>query len=585
MAAADGGGEQTAAATLSSLPSPPQVHSLYSNADIFLRELISNASDALDKVRFLGLTDSKALAGGADLEIRVRVDPASRTLEIRDTGVGMTRADLVSNLGTIARSGTAAFLDTLTKGGDLSLIGQFGVGFYSVYLVADTVQVVSKHNDDATQWVWESKADGAFTVAEDTAGERLGRGTLIRITLREDKPEYADPATLRALVAKYSEFVGHPIYLYESREESKEVDIDAADGAPSPPAAADVDDVADGDVPDADAKPKTKTVTETVWEWARVNDAAPLWLRPPASVSDADHAKFFQAVSKSTDTPLARAHFRAEGDVEFRALVYIPPTPPPGFYDAYYSGEPSLKLYVRRVFVSDDFKELVPKYLGFLRGVIDSDSLPLSVSRETLQASPALKTIRKKVVRKALDAIKKLADAEVEGGSAGKKGGGGFFSRSKKGAGDDASTPTYSQFWAAYGRAVKLGVLEDAANRARLAKLLRFKTTHTGPRAAGTNLTSLAGYVARMKAGQKAIYYLAGESAADLAASPFAERLLEAGLEVVLMDEAVDEYMMQQLTGEKREGGREGGRVGSARATAPRRSTHPTTTPAPLARL
>ena len=456
----------------------------------------------------------------------------------------MTRADLVANLGTIAKSGTSAFLDTLAKGGDLSLIGQFGVGFYSVYLVADRVQVVSKHNGEAKQWVWESAADGAFTVAEDKTGEPLGRGTLIRLHIKEDKPEYLDIAKLRGLVAKYSEFVGHPIYLYASKEESREVPDDAAPTAPKSDdddvVSDAVDDAAPDAAADADAAPKTKTVTETVWAWERLNDVAPIWLRPPTSVPDADHLAFYRAISKSSDAPLARAHFRAEGDVEFRALVYVPGAPPPNFYENYYSAEPSLKLYVRRVFVSDDFKDLVPRYLSFLRGVVDSDTLPLSVSRETLQASPALKTIKKKVVRKALDVIKKLADAEAEEG--GKKKG--FFARKKAKSADADDTPTYAKFWTAYGRALKLGVLEDAPNRARLARLLRFKSSAVD----GGNVTSLEAYVGRMKPGQKSIFYLAGESAADLAASPFAEKLLDAGLEVLYMDDAVDEYMMQQLT-------------------------------------
>ena len=310
-------------------PHPTQVHSLYSNADIFLRELISNASDALDKIRFLSLTDKKALAAGPDLEIRVRVDPDARVLEIRDTGVGMTRADLVSNLGTIAKSGTSAFLDTLAKGGgdSMAMIGQFGVGFYSVYLVADRVQVVSKHNDDPIQWVWESAADGAFTVAEDKEGDKLGRGTAIRIHLREDKPEYADPARLKALVAKYSEFVGHPIYLYSSTEETKEVEEEDKAGG-------DDDVVSDADDDSTTTtRPKTKTVTETKWAWERLNDVAPVWLRAPSDVSDADHTAFYRAIAKTVDTPLARAHFRAEGDVEFKALLYVPGAPPPGFYE------------------------------------------------------------------------------------------------------------------------------------------------------------------------------------------------------------------------------------------------------------
>jgi heat shock protein 90kDa beta len=559
------------------------VHSLYSNRDVFLRELISNSADALDKARFLALTDKKALADNPELEIRIQVDADAGTLEIRDSGVGMTRDDLVNNLGTLARSGTSAFLDALsasTKSGgkdSLSLIGQFGVGFYSAFLVADRVQVISKTAGKASeQWVWESAADGAFTVKKSDEESLLeGRGTLVRLFLKEDAAEYKDQHKLRELVGRYSEFVGHPIFLHESKEESREVPVgdqdeeeesqkekEKRDDAGISDGDDDLDlDKDDDDDDDDDAsskkKPKTKTVKETVWSWSRLNDVKPIWLRSPADVKEDEHLDFFRAVAKTgpEDSPIAQAHFSAEGDVEFRALLYVPATTPYGFYENYYTMEPSVRLYVRRVFVSDSgvVKDIVPRYLGFLRGVVDSDSLPLSVSRETLQASPALKTIKKKVVRKVLDAFKKMSDAEASAVAAvverKEKKGGLFGKKSSAPTKEEAAAiDDYAALWKHYGRAIKLGLLEDKPNAARLAKLLRFKTSAFPEQKHAANLTSLDAYVSRMKPGQKQIFYLTGEDASAMARSPFAERLLEGGFEVLLLDDPVDEYMSQSLT-------------------------------------
>jgi len=556
------------------------VHSLYSNRDVFLRELISNSADALNKARFLALTDKKALSDNPELEIRISVDADAGTLEIRDSGVGMTREDLVGNLGTLARSGTSAFLDALSastknggkSGGDsLSLIGQFGVGFYSAFLVADRVQVISKTaGKGSQQWAWESAADGAFTVKESAEDVLQGRGTLVRLFLKEDATEYKDQSKLRELVGRYSEFVGHPIYLHESKEKSREVPLDETEDKEEKKKEKKSDDeISDGDDDDLDLddekasdddskKPKTKTVKETVWSWSRLNDVKPIWLRAPGDIKEDEHLDFFRAVAKAgpTDSPAARAHFSAEGDVEFRALLYVPETVPYGFYENYYTTEPAVRLYVRRVFVSDGgiSKDIVPRYLGFLRGVVDSDSLPLSVSRETLQASPALKTIKKKVVRKVLDALKKMSDAEASAVAAVAErkasGGKGLFGKKSTAPTKDeaAAIDAYASLWKSYGRAIKLGLLEDKPNAARLAKLLRFKTSAFPDAKHAANLTSLDAYVARMRPGQKQIFYLTGEDASALARSPFAERLLEGGFEVLLLDDPVDEYMSQTLT-------------------------------------
>ncbi|EIE27138.1 heat shock protein Hsp90 [Coccomyxa subellipsoidea C-169] len=508
------------------------IHSLYSNKEIFLRELISNAADALDKIRFLSLTDKGQLGETSDLEIRVKVDHDNKILTIQDTGVGMTRDDLVKNLGTIAKSGTSAFLEQMQKSNDINLIGQFGVGFYSVYLVADYVEVVSKHNDDK-QWMWESGADGNFAVSEDT-GESIGRGTVLKIHIKEDAQEYLEEAKLKELVAKYSEFINFPIYLYSSKEVEKEVPVEeqlAGDDEKETEEETDAD--KDDDEDSDDEAPKTKKVKETVWDWDLLNDNKALWLRSPSDVGDDEYANFYKALAKSDhEKAAAHVHFRAEGDVEFRALLYVPESAPPNFLADYYGHKPSLKLYVRRVFISDDFEELIPRYLSFLKGIVDSDTLPLSVSRETLQAHASLKVIKKKLVRKVLDSLKKMSDAEkdaAKGDSADED--------------DKAEAEKYGKFWKEFGRALKLGIIEDAPNRPRLAKLLRVRTS-TDPE----KLVTLDDYVSRMKEDQKQIFYLTGASVEDLQKSVFLEKLIQKGYEVIFFTEPIDEYVMTHVT-------------------------------------
>ena len=524
------------------------INSLYSNKDIFLRELISNGSDSLDKIRFMSLTDKEQLGSGenADLDIRIKADKERKVLTIRDRGIGMTKDDLMNNLGTIAKSGTSAFLDQMASGGDMSLIGQFGVGFYSVYLVADFVEVRSKHNDDDKQWVWQSKADGNFAISEDE-GEPLGRGVEINIYLKEEAQEYLEETKLQALVERYSEFINFPIYLYNSKEVSEEVPVEAGDEDEEADVSGDdAEDDEEGDDEEGDEdeededeeddEPKTKTVTKTVWDWERLNDVKAIWLRSTNEVEEEEYTKFYQALAKNSEEPLAYSHFKAEGDVEFKAILYIPERPSPDYYDNYYSRASALKLYVRRVFISDEFDELLPKYLSFIKGIVDSDTLPLNVSRETLQQHTSLKTIKKKLVRKALDMIRKLAE---EGGDA-------EDDDAKPEGEDDAATkdePKYEKFWKSFGKAIKLGIIEDASNRVRLAKLLRFQTSKSDGK-----LVSLEQYVERMKEGQKSIYYITGESIDALKNSPFLEKLISKDFEVIYFTDPIDEYTMQNLT-------------------------------------
>ncbi|WVY89014.1 hypothetical protein V8G54_037943 (chloroplast) [Vigna mungo] len=519
------------------------INSLYSNKDIFLRELISNASDALDKIRFLSLTDKEVLGEGDNtkLDIQIKLDKEKKILSIRDRGIGMTKEDLIKNLGTIAKSGTSAFVEKMQTSGDLNLIGQFGVGFYSVYLVADYVEVISKHNEDK-QYVWESKADGAFAISEDTWNEPLGRGTEIRLHLKEEAGEYLEESKLKELVKRYSEFINFPIYIWASKEVDVEVPADEDDSG-------DEDDSADGspkeetEEEDADKgededKPKTKTVKETTYEWELLNDVKAIWLRNPKEVTEEEYTKFYHSLAKdfSDEKPLSWSHFTAEGDVEFKAVLFVPPKAPQDLYESYYNANKSnLKLYVRRVFISDEFDDLLPKYLNFLRGLVDSDTLPLNVSREMLQQHNSLKTIKKKLIRKALDMIRRIADEDPDESSDKEK-------EEDASSDNDEKKGQYVKFWNEFGKSIKLGIIEDATNRNRLAKLLRFESTKSDGK-----LTSLDQYISRMKAGQKDIFYITGTSKEQLEKSPFLERLKKKNFEVIYFTDPVDEYLMQYL--------------------------------------
>lgn len=499
------------------------VHSLYSKKDVFLRELISNASDALDKLRILSLTDRSLLDAGSDLRVEVSIDSANRLLMIRDTGIGMTRQNLMDNLGTIAKSGTAAFLETYKGAQDSNLIGQFGVGFYSAFLVADYVEVVTKHVND-TQLVWASGADGSFTIAEDSEGPALGRGTLIKLHLREDCPEYLEQDKVKALAAKYSEFINYPIFLETT--ETREVEREE----PSENAAGDAGETTVED----EAAPRTVKATEQVKELKHLNDRKAIWTRNPSDVNESEYVAFYKSVFKREwEEPLAHQHFKGEGDVEFRSVLFIPNAPDPGFYDNYYQKNMNdVKFYVRRVLISDDF-ELLPKYLSFVKGIVDSDTLPLNIGRETLQHHAALKVIRKKLVRKALDMIRKLAEDKPE--DKGAEAGGSVDAKPVE--------SKYDKFYKAFGKSIRMGVIDDTDNRNRLAKLLRFTTS----KSEGKSI-SLETYVSRMKEGQKSIIYLGGSTTEELETSPFLERLRDDGVEVILFTDPLDEYVLTHLS-------------------------------------
>jgi len=527
------------------------INSLYQKKEIFLREIISNASDALDKIRFLSLADPDVL-GAEDsearkLEIRVSYDAEERVLSIRDTGVGMTKYDLIENLGTVARSGTTRFVEMAAKGGDLSLIGQFGVGFYSVYLCADKVQVTSKHNDDE-QHIWESSADSTFTISPDPNGNTLGRGTEIKLFMKEDASEFLDQDKLRDLIKRYSEFITFPIYLRTSRTETEEVPLEPEDEAEveedKETDTEDKDELSAEEEEEEEEKPKTKKVEKTVYDWELVNDQQAIWTRHKSDISDEEYKSFYTAISKDTSDPLAWSHFRAEGEIEFKSILYIPASKPNDMFDNYYGKSSALRLYVRKVLITDEFEDLMPRYLNFIKGVVDSDDLPLNVSRETLQQHKVLKVMGKKLVRKALEMLRKLAAGDEEKKEDEEEKEEGAESKEEEEDKKEEKVDKYISFWEVFGKAIKLGLIEDSSNRTKLSKLLRFKSSVDG----GEKWSSLEDYVSRMKPWQKNIYYIAGPSMESVKESPFLERLLAKGLEVLYLVDPIDEYAIQNLT-------------------------------------
>merc|ERR1712178_560468 len=392
------------------------INSLYKQKEIFLRELISNASDALDKIRFLSLSEDGILGEGENkkLEIRISFDKEKRVLTLRDRGVGMTKQDLIQNLGTVARSGTTQFVEAVASGQDTNLIGQFGVGFYSAYLVADKIQVTSKHNDDE-QHIWESTADATFSVAEDPRGDTLGRGTEIKLFLKEDASEFLEQSKLEDLVKRYSEFITFPIYLHKSKTETVEVPIDDDDDDEEEEEEEEEGEEEEGEE-EEEEEPKTKTETKTVWFWQHINDQPAIWTRDKSEITEEEYNQFFQSLSGkkdgSDDTPLSWIHFRAEGEIEFKSILYVPKSAPYDMYDNYYGKASGMRLYVRKVLITDEFEDLMPRYLNFIRGVVDSDDLTLNVSRETLQQHKVLRVMGKKLVRKALEMLRKLASKQ-----------------------------------------------------------------------------------------------------------------------------------------------------------------------------
>lgn len=490
------------------------VNSLYSNREVFLRELISNSSDALDKARFTSVTRPEVLSARGELEIRIKVDKEKKQITIEDSGIGMTREQLLDNLGTIARSGTRKFMEAVKEAkGDANLIGQFGVGFYSAFLVADRVTVQTKSVDDSKQWMWESEAGShKFKIMEDPEND-LKRGTRVTLHLKEDAQELADPARISRLVKQYSQFISFPIKLYSSKKEPiKVLDEEATKRKQE---AADKKAAEKGEE-SKPVEPVMKTDYEEKWEWRVENENKPIWTRSPKEVAEADYNEFFKTTFGEFIDPLSHIHFNVEGTIEFSSILYIPGMAP--FEQQQYGQRSrSIKLFVRRVFISDEFDEdLMPRYLTFVKGVVDSSDLPLNVSREILQENRIVRMIRKQLVRRSIEMIEDLA---------------------KKEDGED-----YKTFWENFGKFLKIGVIEDTENRPKLAKLLRFYSSKSEDK-----LTGLEDYVKRMKDGQKQVYFIAADSVEMAKSTPFLERLVKKGYEVLYLVEPIDEAALTNM--------------------------------------
>ncbi|MDA9919375.1 molecular chaperone HtpG [Porticoccaceae bacterium] len=465
------------------------IHSLYSNKEIFLRELISNASDATDKLRVEALENSSLYEDDGELRIRIAVDEEAKTIEISDNGIGMSRDEVITNLGTIAKSGTAEFLKNLTgdQKQDSQLIGQFGVGFYSSFIVADRVVVETRRAgaaaDEAVRWSCEGEADYQLENIE-----RSERGTSITLHLKGEEHEFANDWRLRSIVKKYSDHIAIPVQMLK----------------PETPA-----------VPAADETPEEQEA-EVVPEWEAVNDAKALWTKSRSEVSDEEYQEFYRHVSHDFAEPLAWSHNRVEGKQEYTSLLYIPGMAPMDLYQR--EASRGIKLYIKRTFIMDDAEQFMPMYLRFVKGVLDSADLPLNVSRELLQKTPMVDSIRAALTKRVLDMLAKMATSEPE---------------------------KYATFWSQFGAVLKEGPSEDHNNREKIAKLFRYASS-TSEGAEPT--VSLTDYIERMKEGQDKIYYVTGESHSVIANSPYLEVFRKHGIEVLLMSDRIDEWMMGYLT-------------------------------------
>lgn len=516
------------------------INTFYSNKEIFLRELVSNASDALDKIRYQSLTDPSCLGEETELKIRIQADKENKLLHIFDTGIGMTKQDLINNLGTIAHSGTKGFMEKMSenKTDDVNLIGQFGVGFYSSFLVANIVDVCSKHNDSDSAYKWESNAGGSFTITSlESMPFDLKRGTCLTLHLKEDQMDYLEENKLKDVLKKHSQFIGYDIGLYVQKTKDIEVTDDDDDEAKpeakpetetepkekseetpeNPDDEVKVEEINEkinekineetGEI--EKTKKKTKTMTETYHEYELQNTEKPIWLRDPDSITKEEYGTFYKTISNDWEDHLAVKHFKVEGQLEFRSMLFVPKRAPVDMFEPT-KKKRNLKLYVKKVFISDDCEELCPEWLSFMKGVVDSDDLPLNVSREMLQQNRILSKIKKYIVKKSLELFDDISQNKEE----------------------------YDKFYTAFGKNIKLGVHEDKDNQQKLCNLLRYPSSSEGS-------VSLKDYCARAK--NDKIYYLSGDNLETLKSSPFIEKCDKKGYEVIYMTDPIDEYVMQQV--------------------------------------
>lgn len=504
------------------------VNAFYSNKDVFLRELISNASDAIDKIKYKSLTEGKEVLGDEpEFQIKIRADKENNQLIIYDTGIGMTHEDLIKNLGTVARSGTKLFMETLRENKtDINSIGQFGVGFYSAFLVGDKVSVVSKNNNDRC-YMWESTAGENFTVTEVDDPE-LKRGTKIIVHVKEDAKEYLNEDTLLKIINTHSNYITYPIYFQKTKSREVEVEEekveekveekkeDVTEEAPKVEEVEEEKEDKEENKEEKKEKKEKKKVTETYYEYEQVNNDKPVWVLPPKEVTKEEYEKFYKSFSNDYQEYQYVSHFRVEGNHEFTCLLYIPKNKPFDMFQQEKKKQNNIKLHVKRVFITDECGDkLIPEYLSFVKGVVDSNDLPLNVSREMLQQNKVLDIIKKQIVKKVLDLLEESAKEEPE---------------------------KYVKFYEQFQKYIKLGVHDDDKNRDKLKKLLRFFSANHKDKA-----ISFDDYVKEMKEGQSDIYYITGESVKSVEDSPYIEGLKSKGYDVLFLTDPIDEYVTQHL--------------------------------------
>lgn len=523
------------------------INAFYSNKEIFLRELISNASDALDKIRYESLQNTEILKDNSNFEIKIRTDKDNNKLIIEDNGIGMTKEDLKQCLGTIANSGTKQFIQNLGKTKDINLIGQFGVGFYSSYLVADNVKVRTKHNNDR-EYIWESNANGNYTITE-TENQELSRGTIIELTLKDDAKEYLDVDRIKDVIKTHSEYIQYPIKVYTQKTKEEEVEIEESKDNPKEEQKEESkeeskDDPKEDDVKieDENEKPKekkTEKITKTYYEYDQVNTQEPIWVKPTSEITDEEYKQFYRSLTGDYGDPMKYKHISVEGAVNFKALIYIPAHAPMNLFHMERERK-DVKLYVKRVFITDDCENLVPQWLNFVKGIVDSDDIPLNVSREMLQQNKYMKLIKKSLTKKIIEMIEEIKNESDE---------------------------EYMKFYLSFGKNLKLGIHEDVQYEDKLVELLKFRTSKSE-----NKYISFEEYTNHVKAQfekdvevsseeesekktekvldqkYKNIYYIVGEDLDSVQNSPFVQGFTKYGLEVVYMTEAIDEYLMKRLT-------------------------------------